>query len=86
MAAAITVEDFETFRRAWPKGCTCCGRSYGEVSFERLPLVGVSPAEDIPALEHRNCPCGSTLVVPVVDIQNMYVEVRRGTHVSYQRA
>jgi hypothetical protein len=85
MTAAITVEDFELFQRAWPKACSC-GMKHTEASFQSLPLVGVLPAEDIPPLEHRNCSCGTTLVVPVVDIRSMYVEVRKGHHVHYQRA
>jgi hypothetical protein len=84
--AAITTDEFETFRRVWPKRCSC-GKEYHEAGFNALPFVGTLNDDDgIPPLEHRNCTCGSTMVVPVVDIRNMYVEVRKGSHVSYQRA
>ncbi|MBX3210650.1 MAG: hypothetical protein KF850_01310 [Labilithrix sp.] len=47
---------------AWPKQCRGCGASYEEDGWKDLPYVGIDPSY---RLEFRNCPCGSTLAVPV---------------------
>ncbi|MBX3209685.1 MAG: hypothetical protein KF764_31920 [Labilithrix sp.] len=47
---------------SWPKQCRGCGASYEEESWRELPFVGVDHAY---RLEFRNCPCGSTLAVPL---------------------
>jgi hypothetical protein len=53
------------------KGCAC-GRVHDAAGWAALELVGTLPGceadEDgpaFPATEHRNCPCGSTLVIAV---------------------
>jgi hypothetical protein len=41
---------------------TCsCGKRYTSAQWRRLPYVGVLDLGD-EILEHRNCPCGSTIV------------------------
>lgn len=55
------------------KRCSC-GRRYDEAGWAALPLVGRITYEHDDGqesaretLEHRNCPCGSTMAVEVED-------------------
>ena len=52
----------------FPKKCAC-GRSYlDRAAWEQLPLAGngtrLYSGSGVDRLEHRNCACGSTLVLP----------------------
>ena len=47
------------------KHCAC-GRYYDADGWQRLPLVGRMDDGDGGELELRNCPCHSTLSVPVL--------------------
>ena len=48
------------YRPPWNKHCGC-GAVYGRGGWLALPLRGTQPGD--PALEYRDCPCGSTLAV-----------------------
>ena len=47
-----------------PKVCAC-GRSYDARAFAALPFVGVQAFDDEWAAELRQCPCLSTIAIPV---------------------
>lgn len=44
------------------KLCSCCRRAISQEEWSGLPLVGIQ-ADDVEALELRDCECGSTLAV-----------------------
>lgn len=47
---------------------TCsCGRSHSLASWRDLPYVGIQRVDGEPDLELRNCACGSTLAIELVD-------------------
>jgi hypothetical protein len=48
-----------------PKVCGRCARSFTQAEWAALPLLGVQVFPD-EKLELRNCPCGSTLAVPLL--------------------
>jgi hypothetical protein len=54
------------------KRCTCCGTSYSLQEWHELPLIGRMPVEmrepgEPAELELRNCSCGTTLSVGIMD-------------------
>lgn len=53
--------------QSFPKVCRCCGRSYTRRTWEQLPICGTQSFPWGEEGEFRNCHCGSTLYVIVVD-------------------
>ncbi len=49
----------------WPKRCAC-GNPYSRSQWQKLALVGYQ-ADEVETLELRDCTCGSTLAIAVVD-------------------
>jgi hypothetical protein len=48
------------------KKCNKCGKVHNELSWKNLKHIGNQEGfDDIPSMELRNCPCGSTLAIPV---------------------
>jgi hypothetical protein len=54
------------------KDCTCCGTTYTLEGWQDLPYTGRMPVEmrepgEPAELELRNCPCGTTMSVGIMD-------------------
>lgn len=46
------------------KRCSCCGHDHDAESWGSLEYLGIMDPEDgEPAIEMRNCTCGSTLAI-----------------------
>jgi len=50
-------------RLRWPKRCSC-GKAWTKEAWLTRPEVGVQDLGHGPALDLKNCTCGSTMVVP----------------------
>ena len=50
------------------KKCNKCKTEYSPEEWKNLRYIGTQEGfDDIPAMELRNCPCGSTLAKPVTE-------------------
>jgi len=55
------------------KVCTCCGNEYDLGCWMTLEYVGAQrvaaggPGEPAYTIEHRNCPCGTTLCIELAE-------------------
>jgi hypothetical protein len=53
-------------RRNFPRVCSC-GRRYTYKAWQRLPLLGQTEYDWGEVLEYRNCACGSTMAIQLVE-------------------
>jgi hypothetical protein len=61
-------EKARVLRREFPKRCTKCFHLYTFKQWHRLPYVGLMEDEECgEVLELRNCPCGTTLAIELVE-------------------
>jgi hypothetical protein len=61
------MEKIRVLRREFPKRCNKCGTVYTFKRWQRLPLLGLQNTDWGEILEFRNCACGTTLAIQLVE-------------------